>query len=743
MPLDHTPIVSTATPPLGAALHAPGGGAVLAAWDAPVPVPARGLVPLLDGAPAPRPYTTLTVPTAWGGGRTLCLLGRPGAAATVRVLDAAGRPLAEAAGAGHGFDPAALLGGLDARARLRVVRFLLEFGRSTAALRHDRDFLDSCRRLLLELSPNPAALPATAALPSGLLLCEGALPAGFGAVEAALTLNADAIDGLPVPPLLGAAGRRGAVPIACVIDRATVEAGALLVLIGRGGLAVRRVRHAGGPLPGLLERLGRTRGAALPLRHRLATALAGRAPQAVREMQALLPIPKRQLADAARPLGCSIDLAVPTGDGGIFLAGWLHDPHGLAAGLTVTTAFGEERRLDALPHRFAREDVAAFHKTGGADRSGFAAFLPGAAEPAPSLQVTAELRLASGGRVPLVPPPRPLDAAEARAAVLGAVPPGVVTDAFLRDVLAPAVSPLHAAHLATRRPPDVVRYGQAPAGPAVSVLIPLYRNLEFLRFQMAAFATDPAMEAAELVFVLDSPEQREEVEHALHGFFGLYRRPMTLVVQSGNFGYSAANNAGAAVAAGRHLLFLNSDVVPDRPGWLPELVAALEADAGTAAVGPKLLFDDDSLQHAGLYFTKDITGRWYNQHYHKGLPRDYAPACVAREVPGVTGACLLMRRDVFEAVGGFTEDYVIGDFEDSDLCLKARAAGHAVRYAPAVELYHLERRSILRHAGYTRGVASLYNGWLHANRWAPLMEELMARDWAADPASPRKTRRRR
>jgi GT2 family glycosyltransferase len=90
-----------------------------------------------------------------------------------------------------------------------------------------------------------------------------------------------------------------------------------------------------------------------------------------------------------------------------------------------------------------------------------------------------------------------------------------------------------------------------------------------------------------------------------------------------------------------------------------------------------------------------------------------------------------MPADLFREIGGFTRDYIIGDYEDSDLCLKIRAAGREIRYVPAAELYHLERQSISRHAGYTRGVASEYNAWLHAGRWSGLMENLMNRDWTA------------
>jgi GT2 family glycosyltransferase len=96
-------------------------------------------------------------------------------------------------------------------------------------------------------------------------------------------------------------------------------------------------------------------------------------------------------------------------------------------------------------------------------------------------------------------------------------------------------------------------------------------------------------------------------------------------------------------------------------------------------------------------------------------------------VPGVTGALLCLRRHVFEALGGVCTDYVVGDYEDSDLCLRLRAAGGEIAYVPEAELYHFERQSIREHGGYARTLACSYNRHLHHARWAPAMEALMAR----------------
>jgi GT2 family glycosyltransferase len=233
--------------------------------------------------------------------------------------------------------------------------------------------------------------------------------------------------------------------------------------------------------------------------------------------------------------------------------------------------------------------------------------------------------------------------------------------------------------MAGRAAPEVTSFGLPPERPAVSLVIPLYRVLSFLRFQIGAFAVDPAMADCELIFVLDSPEQSNELEHLLRGLHALYGLPFRLAIMPANHGFAAASNAGA----------------------------------------------------------------WYNLHFHKGLPRDYPAANQPRLVPAVTGAALMVRSSLIEKLGGFSEDYIIGDYEDSDLCLRLRADGHEIGYVPQSELYHLERQSISRHAGYMRGVACAYNRHLHAQRWSALMETLTNPPALPQPATRQERRRRR
>ena len=446
------------------------------------------------------------------------------------------------------------------------------------------------------------------------------------------------------------------------------------------------------------------------------------------ENQVLAPAAPRCHDDPGSALGAALEVVLPDGEGGLFVRGWVRDPLQLIAAAELRTVAGIEAIDPSRLHRVRRPDLATrFRRAAFADveaRPGFVAHLPDPSNGL-SVQPLLALRLRSGATLEVTAPLRHVSPAAGRDAILGCVPPDEVTPDMLDLCLAPAAAALHRRAMADGGTPTVVRIGRPIRRPAVSVIVPLFRNLAFLRFQVAAFAADAECRSAELLYVLDSPEQAAEVEHLLRGLHALHGLSFILVVMGRNLGYAAANNEASAVARGTALLLLNSDVVPARPGWLLRLQAALAAP-GVGAVGPKLLFDDDSLQHAGLFFERDADGTWFNAHYHKGMPRHWPAASRRRRVPGVTGAALLVRAATFSAAGGICKDYIIGDYEDSDFCLRLRSTGLAIAYTPDAELYHFERRSIRLHAGYTRTIAATYNRRLHHHRWDSAIGALMA-----------------
>ena len=498
-------------------------------------------------------------------------------------------------------------------------------------------FANLCRRLILELSPTPSALFARCAPTHQLVLCDGSVPAGFGEINATVVLTGSAMRRLDVSrrsdqsPTRAACRFTSSSTVRCADRKRWWSCSA-----APASPAARSSAHR--PSFRRLEWLERRKPCPPGLRDHVMRALAVRAtdePQAaaaVHELQVLMPSPRRYVASPECPVGGDITMAVSTGDGGLFVAGWLHDPHNMVEGLRITSPFGEERTITDLPHRFPREDVTAIYKS--ASPAGFAAFLPGSPDPAPVLQYRCELLLRSGGRIDIVPPPRPLNPADVRAAVLGSMPPPFVTQAALETCIASAAALIHAALVADLPAPEVIRHGTPPAYPAVSIIIPLYKNLDFLRLQLAAFAIDPTINSA-------GPRSSWfSTARTAGGASALSSRPVRPLRDAADAGRPhrqprlfERQQPGAAVARARHLLFLNSGRDPGLSGWLPLLSAELDASPKTGAVGPKLLFEDDLLQHAGLFFGRDYKGRWINQHYHKGMPRDFAPACSPAPFP--------------------------------------------------------------------------------------------------------------
>lgn len=707
--------------------HALVGEAVLAVWDNAVLVKSKPITPCVDGKPLPRPHAALVLPTSWGGSRTILAFRWPHAqrGGTLSLCATASLMAAPTILA---FDAAALTAGLVPSAQARLVNTVLEFCRTAFARRHPREFAANALALLAEIFPEPSALiPIIEAAP-GLMLTQGTLPQGAGEMIRTMVIDRAQVRPQNAVPLLHAdRAKGGQIPLHLMLDGASD--GARVVLFGHNGAMACRIIRGTAPRQRLLPWLERGKVAPV-LRDYVAATLAAAthnpaAAAVLDEMQLLAPLPACSLYTKGRPLGAHMDLAIHHHAGGLFTAGWLHDPHDMVTRLDAISPLGERRTLDAPLFRFPRADVAEqFGARGGAaDRSGFIAYLPGQASGPARYQYRFQLHLRSGASLDVVPTLPPVGLAQARDAVLGAMPPAFATERALSDAIAPAAAHLHAAYLATRREPDRIEFGTPPPHPVATIVVPLYRVLDFLRFQIAAFAVDRSLAEVELIYVLDSPEQRDEVEHLLLGLHALYGLPMTLLIQSNNFGFSSACNSGGHAARAPAVLFLNSDVIPDRPHWLAAMLAEL-THPRVGAVGPKLLFDDQSLQHAGMFFQRDLKGAWLNQHYFKGMPRDFAPACYARSVPAVTGAAVLMPTALFHQINGFCQDYIIGDYEDSDLCLKIRTAGYDIRYQPAAELFHLERRSISRHSGYMRGIACAYNRRLHAGRWSALMADL-------------------
>jgi GT2 family glycosyltransferase len=212
-----------------------------------------------------------------------------------------------------------------------------------------------------------------------------------------------------------------------------------------------------------------------------------------------------------------------------------------------------------------------------------------------------------------------------------------------------------------------------------SVIIPVFNKVEFTFQCLRSLLREVNFGETEVIVVDNASTDR--TRELLAHFRGYVR----VVENEENRGFVDACNQGAESARGRHLVFLNNDTVV-LPGWLDALVETVERDERAGAVGSLFLYPDGRIQEAGAVV-------WSNGatfHYGWGKSAEDQRFTFAREVDYCSGASLLIRRELFERLGGFDRRYAPAYYEDTDLCMGVRSLGHKVVYQPASRLYHFE-----------------------------------------------------
>jgi O-antigen biosynthesis protein len=441
-----------------------------------------------------------------------------------------------------------------------------------------------------------------------------------------------------------------------------------------------------------------------------------------------------RVIDAQVPQTVFVDTLMAVDDRSFWIAGWMRDADRSATSLLAVSPEGQQAELLEGAFRYRRPDVEELFSSDSRQEAdhGFVKYVT---LPAPSHLARGwifELRTRVGEGVEVPGPEVTRDGTE----VLNRILSEFEVDRAGRDRLRteqirPALE-RYQRHRRRAEVDDVSDYGAPPESPRISVVVPLYERIDFVEHQLAQFGHDPELGEVELIYVLDSPELGPELLALAPHLQALHRVPFRIVRLTRNAGFPLANNLAVGQARGPLVVLLNSDVLPTRPGWLGRMAAFYDSTPDIGALGVKLLFEDDSIQHAGMYFQREIeSGVWGNKHYFKGFHRDFPEARISRPVPAVTGACLMIERELYQGLGGLNEDYVRGGYEDSDLCLRLALQGRRNWYLADVELYHLEAQSF---PTPVRHLATLYNAWLQTQRWdAEIEAESRSHAEAANP----------
>jgi GT2 family glycosyltransferase len=226
--------------------------------------------------------------------------------------------------------------------------------------------------------------------------------------------------------------------------------------------------------------------------------------------------------------------------------------------------------------------------------------------------------------------------------------------------------------------------------PRATIVTPLFNKVDYTKACMTAVSENTGIDDYQVVLIDNgSTDGTGQFLDCLEG-------DVDIVRNARNLGFAVASNQGAALARSEVIVFLNNDTEPF-PGWLEPLLRVLDERPEVAAVGSRLLFPDGLIQHAGVAIVEDLTTTeeqvlrhgFGGVHAYYRLVADHPDVLVPRDWQAVTGACMAVRRDAFEAVGGFDEGYWNGN-EDVDLCFAFGTRRQRVAYEPRSVLIHHE-----------------------------------------------------
>lgn len=429
-------------------------------------------------------------------------------------------------------------------------------------------------------------------------------------------------------------------------------------------------------------------------------------------------------------LTVSIDAMVTSG-AAFFIEGWVDDRRSRLVGVSMTDYESGERVRLAMG-RTRRPDVDTHLAVSRPGEFGFWAVGLGSAEQLDNSALSLVFENESGvpidvGRRVSQSPGEfftTLLASFGRRAVMGNLTARSFAD--LDGGLGAMLGKLHRQIASQWRVATRSHFGRRE-NPSVSLVCVLYGFPDFLYLLVSQFARFGTLDGFEFVFVSNSPELDEVLVRDAELASFVFGADVRVIGLNQNAGFSHANNVGVAAARGRTVAIINPDVFPRDAAAVDRLRALGETPPGDDIIGGKLHYADGSVMHEGMYFDRDqklsaLCGVpvWTVEHFRKGFPDSAAP--VAREVPALTGALMVLEKALFERLNGFSTSFIYGHYEDADLCLRARQAGGRVILDPALSYWHYEGMGSVKRPEHVG--SGLYNRWYFARTWGRRLKEV-------------------
>ena len=241
----------------------------------------------------------------------------------------------------------------------------------------------------------------------------------------------------------------------------------------------------------------------------------------------------------------------------------------------------------------------------------------------------------------------------------------------------------------TERPGWYRSHVKVQGNPLISVIIPNKDHTDDLELCLFSMTRKSTYRNYEILIVENNSEKEETFEY-YKKLPDRYPKARVLTWEK-EFNYSAINNFAAKEAKGEYLLFLNNDVEILTPDWMEEMLQNCQQE-DVAAVGAKLYYPDDTIQHAGVVLGLGGIAGHIMCRASREDPGYFGRMISVQEISAVTAACMMVKKSDFDAVGGLDETFQVA-FNDIDLCMKFRAAGKKIIFTPYAELYHYESTS--------------------------------------------------
>jgi GT2 family glycosyltransferase len=261
----------------------------------------------------------------------------------------------------------------------------------------------------------------------------------------------------------------------------------------------------------------------------------------------------------------------------------------------------------------------------------------------------------------------------------------------------------------SRKEAEKLAFPMPSEKPDVSIIIPVYNKWRYTLNCLKSICKNTAGDYEVVVIDDASIDETAEVFSNV--------KNLNLVTNKQNAGFVESCNRGARASKGNYILFLNNDTMVTK-NWLPPLLEVTKRE-DVGAVGSKLVYPDGTLQEAGGLIWNDGSG-W---NYGRGDDLNEPEYNYVREVDYCSGACLLLKRELFEKVGGFDERFKPAYCEDTDLCFSLRKLGYKVMYQPMSVVVHFE--GVTCGTDISRGIKQYQdiNRQKFVEKWSPVLQK--------------------